>query len=43
MPTKLIRVHMDTLEKLVKLGNAGQSYNSVIEKLLEKRGHEDTV
>jgi len=37
MYTKLIRVHEDTLEKLARLGHAGQSYNSVIEKLLEGR------
>jgi len=34
MNTKLIRVHEDTLEKLARLGHAGQSYNTVIEKLL---------
>jgi len=31
----LIRVHLDTLNKLSRLGNAGQSYNSVLETLLE--------
>lgn len=36
MELKIIRVHEDTLEKLAKLGNAGQSYNSVIERLLEE-------
>ena len=33
----LIRVHLDTLEEIAKRGNAGQSYNSVIEELLEHR------
>ena len=35
--SKLIRVHLDTTEKLSKLGNACQSYNMVIEKLLKER------
>jgi len=37
LKTKLIRIHNDTLEKIAMLGNAGQSYNSVIEKLLKER------
>ena len=32
-----MRIQKDTLEKLSKLGNAGQSYNSVLEELLEYR------
>jgi predicted CopG family antitoxin len=31
-----IRVHADTLEKLAKLGQAGQSYNEVLERILNE-------
>jgi len=37
MSTRLIRIHEETLGKLAKMGQAGQSYNDVLEKLLEKK------
>jgi len=36
-PTILIRVHKNTAEKLSNLGKFGDSYDSVITKLLEKK------
>ena len=37
MSTKLIRLHKETIQKLSKYGKFGQSWNSVIEKLLQEK------
>ncbi len=38
--TKLIRLHEETIRKLSKYGKFGQSWNTVIEELLEERKNE---
>lgn len=40
MSTKLIRLHEETIRKLSKYGKFGQSWNTVIEELLEERKNE---